>query len=771
MRFLTLVKTICTKPAVVFLLVSVVLVEMAEAADAVDNTFETGWNEEIRLSADDILGNDSGDGLSVISVQDALNGSLRASRILPIDRIRFTPDEDFSGIATFTYTIQDSSLNTDTATVWVCVDSPGCVVDQEPPVITSGATSSFAENNRGTAHQVTAVDNVGVTDYYLDGVDADWFTIYGVANITFNAPPDFENPLDVDGDNIYQITVTVSDAAANTDFIDIMITVTDVDEVPPTIDPSVPTTIEFLENTVGTVVTVWATDDVGVTAYTLEGPDADSFSIDDSGNTSFDAPPDFENPLDANGDNTYELTVEVSDAATNTDFLDIMISVTDDMTETIVTGNVYWLPTLQSLTDDGVVITWTTVQGGDSRVDFSLDNSIWTTEADAADTGERVISELGITLHEVVLSGLYANTLYHYKIFVDGTEQASGFSFKTAPASTTSTDDVNFIVIGDYGVGNSAPMRDELRDILVRDARGLLLDSTTGELYGRPNFITTVGDNVYTDGTYEEWDTKHFQEYGDLTSRAGFFPSIGDHDYEAAATAWELGNWDYLPAQYDLLEHLPGPSASEEATYFPGLLEEGSMAGHNYSFDFGNVHVAVVDYQYRKWNGGIVYEYLHGVTGNGEDNILAWLEADLQAAAAAGQWLIVINHQVYFRAGASNEWYSVMRQMYEDLGVNLAFSGNTHHHERTWPMYDGESMTGAGDEAFYPTYIIAGGGAKNSEACSGGTYVAYSLCGNSDSAMYARVRTYESDAGQQCIEVRGIDHNGVTQDTFDYCKP
>ena len=169
MRFLTLVKTICTKPAVVFLLVSVVLVEMAEAADAVDNTFETGWNEEIRLSADDILGNDSGDGLSVISVQDALNGSLRASRILPIDRIRFTPDEDFSGIATFTYTIQDSSLNTDTATVWVCVDSPGCVVDAEAPVITSGATSSFAENNRGTAHQVTAVDNVGVTDYYLDG--------------------------------------------------------------------------------------------------------------------------------------------------------------------------------------------------------------------------------------------------------------------------------------------------------------------------------------------------------------------------------------------------------------------------------------------------------------------------------------------------------------------------------------------------------------------------------------------------------------------------
>ena len=103
------------------------------------------------------------------------------------------------------------------------------------PVITSAATANAAENQTAVI-DVNSTDPEGDTEgsgltYSLTGgADQSLFGI--VANtgvLTFNAAPDFENPGDSGGNNVYDVQVTVTDSAGLTDVQDIAVTVTDVE--------------------------------------------------------------------------------------------------------------------------------------------------------------------------------------------------------------------------------------------------------------------------------------------------------------------------------------------------------------------------------------------------------------------------------------------------------------------------------------------------------------------------------------------------------------
>ncbi|MEO1220559.1 MAG: carboxylesterase family protein [Pseudomonadota bacterium] len=89
------------------------------------------------------------------------------------------------------------------------------------------------------------------------------------------------------------------------------------------------------ENSSGTVYSAAAEDPDGdALMFTLEGPDASQFSIDSaSGEVAFVSRPDFEAPMDADGDNAYQITLEVRDPSGATDRLSVTINVTDE-TET-----------------------------------------------------------------------------------------------------------------------------------------------------------------------------------------------------------------------------------------------------------------------------------------------------------------------------------------------------------------------------------------------------------------------------------------------------
>jgi len=104
-------------------------------------------------------------------------------------------------------------------------------VDSTPPTF---ATSSFsaAENIATSATAATIRVSESATVTISSGVDAARFNISrsdtDTAIIKFNSSPDYEAPIDIGGDNVYDLTLTATDAATNAGIQAITITVTNV---------------------------------------------------------------------------------------------------------------------------------------------------------------------------------------------------------------------------------------------------------------------------------------------------------------------------------------------------------------------------------------------------------------------------------------------------------------------------------------------------------------------------------------------------------------
>ena len=85
-----------------------------------------------------------------------------------------------------------------------------------PPSITNTNMNISVVENQTSAFTVNATDPNGDTlTYSLSGDDASLLSISNQGVVTFNTAPDFENPSDGDTDNVYKITVTVSDGSLN----------------------------------------------------------------------------------------------------------------------------------------------------------------------------------------------------------------------------------------------------------------------------------------------------------------------------------------------------------------------------------------------------------------------------------------------------------------------------------------------------------------------------------------------------------------------------
>ena len=148
--------------------------------------------------------------------------------------------------------------------------------------------------------------------------------------------PDFE-----DGDNDdqqYSVTVTATDSSGTDDSIGVTIQITDVDEAP-TITARA-TTVTFNEIIDHTAPGQVGTDDYAATdpednpnalRWSLSGRDASNFTIgngnDDRGDLNFKEAPNYEAPTDANRDNFYNVTVEVTDSGRNKATRDVIVEV------------------------------------------------------------------------------------------------------------------------------------------------------------------------------------------------------------------------------------------------------------------------------------------------------------------------------------------------------------------------------------------------------------------------------------------------------------
>ena len=169
------------------------------------------------------------------------------------------------------------------------------------------------------------------------GADQSHFTLSDAGELSFAAAKDFENPDDSGPDGVYEVSVSVSDGV-DSDTAALSVTVTNVVELTTLTGP---VDVEHAENWAGRVATYSASSgaDAGGLAWSLSGDDAGRFSIDDpggalrfsiqpTGDDLFLELPDFDNPLDNDGDGTYEVTVHAQVGA-DQQTLDVEVTVTD----------------------------------------------------------------------------------------------------------------------------------------------------------------------------------------------------------------------------------------------------------------------------------------------------------------------------------------------------------------------------------------------------------------------------------------------------------
>ena len=210
----------------------------------------------------------------------------------------------------------------------------------EPPIITTTSRTTFSqqENRTSVLYTFRATDPEGATvTWSAGGTDGRYFAIDEQGRFSFreDSPPDFDDPDDAGRDNVYNVTVQASDDASNSANLDVTVTVTDHNEsVEPTISTRRPPST-YRENGTSAVYTFRASDPQPGTTITwsLTGTDSNAFTIaaDSSGRgvLTFNNPPDFESPADADRNNTYELAVVATDDEGNTDRVDFTITVTN----------------------------------------------------------------------------------------------------------------------------------------------------------------------------------------------------------------------------------------------------------------------------------------------------------------------------------------------------------------------------------------------------------------------------------------------------------
>ena len=187
------------------------------------------------------------------------------------------------------------------------VNASVSVMENQIEVTTVSATDSNSEDT--------------LTYYISGGADQSKFRVHSSqGTLTFKTAPDFEVKSDANSDGIYEVQVSVSDGAL-TDTQNLFVTVSDmVENGYPVIysDGGEDTASIIIDENKVVVTTVSALDSdvTDVLKYSISGGlDKNLFVIDSStGVLKFYSAPNFEEPLDSDTNNTYEVQVTVSDS-------------------------------------------------------------------------------------------------------------------------------------------------------------------------------------------------------------------------------------------------------------------------------------------------------------------------------------------------------------------------------------------------------------------------------------------------------------------------
>jgi 3',5'-cyclic AMP phosphodiesterase CpdA len=280
--------------------------------------------------------------------------------------------------------------------------------------------------------------------------------------------------------------------------------------------------------------------------------------------------------------------------------------------------------------------------------------------------------------YTAVLSGLAANTTYHYRARLGG-ERSEAFEFRTAPIGRA---DFRVLHWGDHGVPDAEnPLGEADGDAPVRNvglARTLM-----------PAMHVVAGDLSYANGVPTTWD-KYFDMLEPYAARTPYMAAVGNHEREAGQGF----------TQYDA--RLPVPN---------------HPTGRWYAVRYANAVFIALDTEHacaevvtRDFVPGLLTQ---SCNGGPQPDQYRFLEDTLKAARAdAGvDWIVTYHHYPLWsdgRHGSNLAIRNTWGPLYDKYGVDLVLQGHDHVYERTKPIR-GTNVTQVGT-----VYITGGtGGASH----------------------------------------------------------
>jgi acid phosphatase type 7 len=278
-------------------------------------------------------------------------------------------------------------------------------------------------------------------------------------------------------------------------------------------------------------------------------------------------------------------------------------------------------PYLQRVEASAFELLWTTPQPADFRVVVTEPGGRVLASAPAVIDPDASPPE---SAHQYTarLQGLPTGEMICYQVVADGKPWTRPTGIMTAPSADAT---VRFVALGDLG------KRSPDQFAVARQLRRVQYD-----------FVLVTGDLAYDRGKRIEFERYFFDVYPDIASTVPFFVTSGNHEYR-----------------------------TEDARPFReafSLFDNGGPHGTDrwYSFDWGPVHVAVLDTEIR------------------EPVQAQWLDADL--AAADRPWTIVMQHRPAYSSGhhgSDSRTQELFAPVYERHGVAMVLAGHDHNYERT----------------------------------------------------------------------------------------
>ncbi|MFK7996455.1 MAG: VCBS domain-containing protein, partial [Granulosicoccus sp.] len=196
----------------------------------------------------ELLANDfdpKGGALKLQSFGQPVNGTISETSS---GLLEYQPNADFNGLDYFDYTVEDEAGNLATARVSIdveavndppvllpeSVDGPGATPGVNIDAVEASDGNVNIVENATVAGQVLAIDADGdVFTFSLEGLDAGLFEINSsTGELRPLAPLDFEAPLDIDGDNQYELEILVTDSNGEQNRVALGVTTVDTNEPP-----------------------------------------------------------------------------------------------------------------------------------------------------------------------------------------------------------------------------------------------------------------------------------------------------------------------------------------------------------------------------------------------------------------------------------------------------------------------------------------------------------------------------------------------------------